>query len=549
MQELERALERIDGRGYKAYKDILGRHDFARFRLHVDHVQADPFAAPSRMRAVVPWDIAVVPAPAHASAARRRAARDFLARALREALPAQGAVAIDAGRQTVLERTACLFTEAGVELRFTVHLPAAGRRILGRRARELLCDQLPQYVGHASEPGELDLAALERHCAAVEDQQHLREALAARGLVAFAGDGAILPRRSGVDDRPLEDAIVFEAPDSLRITLEAPNAGAVTGLGIPAGVTLIVGGGFHGKSTLLTALELGIYDHVPGDGRERVVTDAAAVKIRAEDGRAVSGVDLSPFINNLPYGKSTESFTTELASGSTSQAAALQEAIEGGATTLLVDEDTSATNFMIRDERMQALVAKEAEPITPFVDRVRQLRDEAGISTVLVMGGSGDYFDCADTVIQLHEYRPLNVTEQAHEIAASHRTGRRAEHDGALNRPSVRRLDTHSLSPEVRKGKRKLQARGRDALVFGRETVDLRAIEQIADPSQVRAIGLVLARMADEPDAIENPPAWLTSVLQAGWPAITERPDGDLALPRTTEVMAALDRLRGVILR
>jgi predicted ABC-class ATPase len=545
MRQLQQTFERIDGRGYKAYRDIEGRHAFERFTLHVDHVQADPFAAPSRLRALVPWAVAALPDAVHASAARRRAARDYLARAFAAAAASDRDLNIDAGAQTVLERTACLFTPAGVELRFTVDLPAAGRRIQGHKARELVCERLPRVVRAAAEAGELDLDALERHCAAAEDQVALRAALASKGLVAFAADAAVLPRHSGIDDRPLGDAIPFEAPEGLRVTLEAPNAGAVTGLGVPTGVTLIVGGGFHGKSTLLAALELGVYDHIPGDGREQVVTDPAAVKIRAEDGRAVSGVDLSPFINNLPYGKSTTAFSTDLASGSTSQAAALQEALEAGASTLLVDEDTSATNFMIRDERMQALVAKDHEPITPFVDRVRQLRDEADVSTLLVMGGSGDYFDCADTVIEMCAYQPYAITERAKEIAATHVTGRREEHAGALEPPVTRTLDTRSVDPTTNKGKHKVQARGRDTLVFGPGDVDLRAIEQIVDPSQVRSIGLLLARMAGERGPIADPPAWIEAALAAGWDRIATRPDGDLAQPRVFEVMAALNRLRG----
>jgi predicted ABC-class ATPase len=546
MTDLAQTLDRIDGRGYKAYKDIAGRHPFERFTLHIDHVQADPFAAPSRLRAVVPWGLAVLPEGALAGAARRRAARDYLSRAFRSAARRQQAIRIDAGAQSVLDRTACLFTDEGVELRFTVHLPAAGRKILGRQARELLCRELPAIVRQAAEARELDTDALERHCAAVEDQVALREALAAHDLVAFVADGAVLPRASGIDDRPLGDAIAFAAPEALRCTLETPNAGPVSGLGVPAGITLIVGGGFHGKSTLLAAIELGVHDHVPDDGREQVVADPTAVKIRAEDGRAVSGVDLSPFINNLPYGKSTTHFSTDLASGSTSQAAALQEALEAGARTLLVDEDTSATNFMIRDERMQALVAKDHEPITPFIDRVRQLRDDLGVSTLLVMGGSGDYFDCADTVIEMHEYLPHDVTAAAREIAATHVTGRREEHAGALSPPATRHLDTHSVQPETRKGKRKVQARGRDTLVFGEGEIDLRAVEQIADPSQVRAIGVLLARMASERGDIDDPPAWIAAGLEAGWDHLAVRPDGDLALPRVAEVMAALNRLRGV---
>ncbi len=544
-KQLQQTLERIDGRGYKAYHDIAGVHGFPRFTLAVDHVQADPFAAPSRLRAFVPWARAGLPAAAHAGEARERAARDFIARRFRAAAASIEEIGIDAGAQSVLERTACLFTDDGVELRFRVQLPANGRRIRGERAREVLCRYLPECVRAVAEYEHLDGEALERHCAAVEDQCALRDQLVDNGLVGFVGEDAVLPRRSGVDDRPLAEGITFAAPPERRITLTAPNAGPVRGMGLPRGITLIVGGGFHGKSTLLTALELGVYDHIPGDGRERVVADPAAVKIRAEDGRPVAGADLSPFINNLPYGKSTTAFSTELASGSTSQAAALQESLEAGASTLLVDEDTSATNFMIRDERMQALVAKDHEPITPFVDRIRQLRDEVGVSTLLVMGGSGDYFDCADTVIEMNAYRPYDVTARAHAIAAEHVTGRREEQAGPLSRPAIRRLDPHSVSAETRPGKRKIQARGRDTLVFGRGDIDLRAVEQLVDPSQLRTIGLLLALMAEEPGRIDDPPAWIASRLASGWPRISRYPDGDLALPRTAEVIAALSRLRG----
>ncbi|MEF8792057.1 ABC-ATPase domain-containing protein [Thiohalorhabdus sp.] len=546
-KRLEEILNRIDGKGYKAYKDIQGSFDFERFRLQVDHVQADPFAAPSRARAVVPWSIADLPGSAYASRPRARAARDFLARTFRSQAREDSDLDIDAGRQTVLDRTACLFTEVGIELRFTVHLPAAGRKILGRKAAELLCNRLPEIVADAAEAARLDLDRLEEYCAQVEDQVALRDQLEERGLVAFVGEGAVLPRRSGVDDRPLADAIPFQAPESLRVTLDAPNAGEVTGLGVPEGITLIVGGGFHGKSTLLNALETGVYDHIPFDGRDCIATDHRAVKVRAEDGRAVSGVDLSPFINNLPFGKSTTEFSTDLASGSTSQAAALQEALEAGSSALLVDEDTSATNFMIRDERMQALVAKASEPITPFVDRIRQLRYRLGVSTVLVMGGSGDYFDCADTVVQMQEYVPFDVTDAAREIAATHVTGRREEHENELARPEVRRLQTASVDPTVKKGKRKIQARGPDHMVYGSTDIDLRAVEQVADPSQVRAIGQLMAKLFEAGGIVDDSPAWLRERLEGReWHRLFDKPDGDLARPRVFEVMAALNRLRGV---
>ncbi len=550
MRELERILARIDGRGYKAYKDLeRKRFRFPGFELVLDHVQGDPFASPSRARAFVPARTARLPGRALASAPRRRATRDFLARAFRAAARGERDLAIDAGGQTVLDRSACLLGPDGsVELRFRVSLPAAGRRILGRQAWRLLGETLPAVVEATTAP-RLDLDALERHCAVVEDQVALRAQLAGRGLVAFVGDGASLPRRSGVDDRPLADAVRWASPPSLRVELEAPNAGRVAGTGIPRGITLVVGGGFHGKSTLLRALEQGVYDHVPGDGRELVVTDPTAVKIRAEDGRSVVAVDISPFIDHLPYGKPTESFTTELASGSTSQAAALVEALEAGARLLLVDEDTSATNFMIRDERMQALVAKEKEPITPFVDRIRELRDTLGVSTILVMGGSGDYLDHADTVIQMDAYLPVDVTERAHEIARTHPTGRREEHERPLERPVARRLDPRSIQPERKPGRVKVKA-GRDHLLVGRSEIDLRAVEQVVDASQVRAIGWLLVRLARRGGGSLEPIPELEAALrrlEAGdWDWLTGNPDGDLALPRLAEAMAALSRLRGV---
>ena len=551
MERLARSLVALDGRGYKAYKEIQGEvFHHPSFELRVDHVQGDPYAAPSRMRARVPLAVAGLPDPALTPGPRRRATRDFIVRVFAEAARGHSDLAIDAGRQTVLDRSACLITEDSVELRFTVDLPAAGRRILGRRARALLCDLTPKVVERATLSRLLGLESLELHCATVEDQTALRASLADHGLVAFVGNGSSLPRRSGIDDRPLENAVPFVAPGSLEIRLESPNAGLLTGLGIPAGVTLIVGGGFHGKSTLLKALESGVWDHIPGDGRELVVTDPSAAKIRAEDGRSVSAVDISPFIRNLPGGTSTESFSTDLASGSTSQAAALVEAMESSSSLLLLDEDTSATNFMIRDRRMQELVARTSEPITPFVDRIGELHNRLGVSTILVMGGSGDYFEYADTVLQMDAYRPVDVTRRAREIAQTHPTGRTEEIERALRPLEPRILEPASLRPERKPGRVKIQARGRDTLIFGRGDVDLRAVEQVADPSQVRAIGWILARLAAAgADPIHPIPAieqWLAMLEGGRWNELNGRPDGDLALPRLHEVMATLNRIRGV---
>jgi predicted ABC-class ATPase len=549
VKDLDSILHRIDGRGYKAYKEIQGRcFSYDGFELVVEHVQGDPYAAPSRFRALIPIAKSGLPESALATVARRRATRDYLARAFRAATQPYQELTIDAGRQTVLDRSACLIDDDTIDLRFRVDLPGAGRRILGREAAALLIDELPRAIDRTTGSEHLDLERLERHAAVVEDQQALRDALDAAGLVAFVGNGSVLPRRSGIDDRPLDDAIVFESPPSLEVTLMAPNAGDIHGMGVPRGITLIVGGGYHGKSTLLRGIETGIYDHIPGDGRDRVVAAIGAVKIRAEDGRAVHAVDISPFISHLPGGHGTESFSTELASGSTSQATALVEALETGASCLLLDEDTSATNFMIRDRRMQELVAKTSEPITPFVDRIRELRDQLAVSTLLVMGGSGDYFDHADLVIQMDSYRPLDVTNEAREIASGHVTGRREEQESDLTSAAPRRLVVRSVNPERRPGRWKIQARGIDTLVVGRSDIDLRAVEQIEDPSQLRSIGWILGRISEHgSDACEPLPLirqMLDRLDQGDWQWLSGRPDGDLAAPRAHEVMATLNRLR-----
>ena len=548
--DLARRLDRLDGRGYPAYKDLRdGRWRFDHFDLVIDHVQGDPYAAPSRMRALVPLEHTDLDERALIHPDRRRATRDFIARAFREAARSHRDLGIDAGAQTVLERSCCIVRDGVLELRVTVDLPAAGRRIRGREASRLVCDHLARAVVGATSRAHLDLAACTRFADVVEDQVALRSQLAAHDLVAFVADGSNLPRRSGIDDRPMVDGRPLRAPDTLAVELVAPNAGRIRGLGLRRGLTLIVGGGFHGKSTLLRALQTGVYDHVPGDGRERVVTEPTAVAIRAEDGRAVTGVDISPFIDHLPYGRATDRFSTELASGSTSQAAALVEALEAGCGTLLIDEDTSATNFMIRDRRMQELVAKASEPITPFVDRVGGLTSELGVSTVLVMGGSGDYLDHADTVIHMDAYRPVDATVRAHEVARRHPTGRHEESERPMSRPAVRTLDPRSVRPERKPGRPKVGARGVDTLLLGRSEIDLRAVEQLVDASQLRAIGWLLAELSRRTPPLNDPcadvAARLEDLADAGWDELTGRPDGDLAKPRAHEVMAALNRLRG----
>ena len=564
--ELARTLEELDGRGYKAYKTVQGTWHFGVFTLHVDHVQGDPFADPSRVRVVVPPSEAGLPGGAYAGASRAVGTAAYLARRFAAAARAAsrrigtgrgGEIRMEDPGQKVLPQTAVLVgTDGGVEARFTVGLPAAGRRILGRAASELLTRTVPALVAEVLLAGAHDADEVERHAATNEDADALRAEVERRGLVAFVADGARLPRRSGVDDRPLRDepggtrVVPFRSPESLRVRIPTPNSGEIAGMGIPPGITLVVGGGFHGKSTLLRALEAGVYNHRPGDGRERVVSIRDAVKVRAEDGRAVTGVDISPFIGTLPQGRDTSFFSTPNASGSTSQAAAIMEALESGARALLIDEDTSATNFMIRDRRMQELVPKASEPITPFVDQARKLYAACDVSCVLVLGGSGDYLDVADTVIRMNAYLAEEVTEEAREVARRFPTGRESEAGRPVATPPPRRLPAGALNPE--RGRRPVHVKVPDArtLVFGQEVVDVVAVEQIVARAQLRALGLALAHVArvskerggltvrEALDAVDR------LLEQDGLDGLDPRRPGNLFSFRRHELAAILNRLR-----
>ncbi len=556
--DLQHTLLGIDGKSYPAYQSIKGRYQFPAFELIVDHVQGDPYAAPSRLRARITLDGAGFPTTFWDHTSREIGTRAHLARLFARAAKRAskaigtgkgGIIGMDSPGQEVLESTAVLVDKNFLEARFTVGLPARGRRILGKAAADVLCRALPEVLAGTLYYPRIDREDLTQAATVNEDADFLRSQLDDRGLTAFVADGAMLPRRTGIDPHPMGSGTVpFQSPAELRAEVDLPHAGRITGLGIPKGVTLIVGGGFHGKSTLLKAIELGVYNHRPSDGRELVVTDSTAVKIRAEDGRSVAGVDVSPFITDLPNNTDTRRFSTQDASGSTSQASNIQEALEAGTRLLLIDEDTSATNFMIRDHRMQELVAKKCEPITPFVDKVRQMWEERGVSTILVMGGSGDYFNVADTVIAMEAYVPRNVTLEALRIAQKYRS-ERAHEGGERYGPVPVRLPVEaSLDPS--KGRREVDVRGRGTktILFGQEEIDLSALEQVVHPGQLRAIGAALVflkniaggnrPLSELLDRVDR------AVCEGGLDALIDRPYGDLSGFRRFELASALNRLR-----
>ncbi len=558
MDKLKHLLEQIDHHGYKAYKQLQGEYYFPDFLLRIDHVQGDPFADPSRCRVFIKKAIINLNKELYGNRIRRITLEDYLGRRIEAAIKQHVQGSRGAGKsgemfivrygQQVLERNSVLVRNGDVEVRLQIGLPVDGRSVNGRQAKVMLFEELVNVVqsGLLLVQDEPDI--VQRHVDSVEDQHHLREQLQAKELVAFIADSSMLPRVSGVDDRPLEEAVRFCAPNSLAVELDRLHGRPLRGLGVSKGITLIVGGGYHGKSTLLHAIERGVYNHIPGDGRECVVTDPSAFKIRAEDGRAITGIDISPFINNLPQGKDTRQFSTQNASGSTSQAANIIEALASGVQTLLIDEDTSATNFMIRDQRMQALVAKDKEPITPLVQRIQDLYQNEDVSVVLVMGGSGDYFDVADTVIMMDNYAPRDVTDEAKALAQ----GSAPREAGSLVIHAHLRIpQLECLNPKLREGKEKIQAFEMRALRYGRQEIDLSRVEQLVDSAQLRAIGFLIRHYAKQSsrqhkDLVSGLSDALEEVESHGLDQITPYIIGTLAIPRFQELVAVVNRMRGL---
>ena len=568
---LRELLETLDGAGYGSYRQLRGSAfpitgtsgvpgGVPRCEapvLTVDHVQADPYAPPSALRIDVPLTFAGItgellttPVPV----------RDWLGRAVAGALTrhsprggrGSGSLHIDIPGPEILDRSSVTVVPGPdgefLRVRMQAGLPAHGRRVNGTAAVELLCGVLPHVVHDALH--DIDTGAsspLRRHVTCWRDQEYLRSQLPDLGLVGFLADGAVLPRAAGNSQEPLDGALPLTSPASLRTRMTLPSGRTVTGMGVPSGVTLIVGGGYHGKSTVLKALERGVYDHVPGDGRELCVTVADATTLRAEDGRSVTGTDISAFLRDLPSGTDTTFFSTTNASGSTSQAASLVEACEAGASCLLIDEDTSATNFMIRDARMRALVPADREPVTPLVDRVRPLFDDHGVSTVLVAGGSGAFIDVADTVIMLDAYRPVDVTDRAAELAGPVPAGAAFPLPGGRT-PAAGPASTAAQGGNRDRGRRSRPPRARDldTIQVGDDEIDLSACSQLVDASQTRAVAALLPLIAAEPGPLSSRARRVHDrITTDGWDRLP-RVTGTLALPRVHEITAAVNRWRGL---
>lgn len=593
-QDLRRLLESIDHKGYPAYKDTRGAYDFSDYVLSIDHVQGDPFASPSKVSVFIPHQQATYPSDYYGTPYKKTALEDYLVRQFCQEIAKynfkakgsgkSGLIATSQPGPEIISRTACECGPKGITARFEAGFPANGRTINSGELIKILFDFLPRCVRTVfyyknRQPGEvtsvIDLA---------EDQYFIRQELERLDLVSFVADGAVLPRESGISSRPMKGSVPFSSPESMRITLDLPHHGSISGMGIRRGITLIVGGGYHGKSTLLKALESGVYDHIAGDGREYVITDATAMKLRAEDGRSVQNVDISLFINDLPNKKDTRCFSTEDASGSTSQAAAVMEGIEAGSQVFLIDEDTSATNFMVRDDLMQKIISRSEEPITPFIERARDLYDKAGVSTVMVAGSSGAYFYIADTILQMDCYEPYDITIKTKSFCSTYGAEPITSAPGFILPSEGRRLMTRSssqagartsdrgrggyrgrgVSEEARGGYRgrgaseggrderiKVKVYGKDSIQIGRSPVDLRFVEQLIDAEQTNTLAQMLRYCVEhqllERCSVKDVVAQLLKEIQKG--GLSAVGDSSyaacgLSMPRTQEIYACINRYR-----
>ncbi|MBT5260943.1 MAG: ABC-ATPase domain-containing protein [Nitrospina sp.] len=559
-QELLNQITSLNGKGYKSYKNLQGKSfSFDLFQLTFEHVQGDPFAAPSRLSIKIGLETAGFAKTHYENSLRKLALEDHLLREVSQRVQKckgkvkgsgrSGEVAVQSPGQKIIRRSGMHIKNDSLTLILFAGLPGDGRRVLAEECVKLFSEILPPVWEESLLAKSLDMNRVQRALDTLEDYSALSELLDQNHWASFVADGSLLPRASGISDLPLKkDGVLFSAPEEMSAEVHLPHSGKVRGMPIPLGITLIVGGGFHGKSTLLKAIQDAVYPHVAEDGREGIATQPTAVKIRAEDGRSVQPINISGFMDNLPLIASTKNFSTVSASGSTSQAVNILEAIEAGSSLLLMDEDTCATNFMIRDARMQTLIT--SEPITPLVDRIEELHKDLGVSTLLVMGGSGDYFDSADTVIAMDSFQPKLVTAKAKQIVQENPGSRKNETSGPLPEVPMRTRNLSTL--DFSRGKKLcvIQTQKLISIILGRTEIDVRYIEHLVEPGQLELCGWILKQLkgmrdtdanVSNSDAIKN---ILRTIENGELESVAPFNNGLLALPRLQDVMATLNRLR-----
>ena len=561
MKALYQKIRTLNGKNYGLYKSLADKPwDFGDFVLEFIHVQGDPYAPPSRV--LLRSKLATLGyAPEWSSGFERRLAlSDFLLRRLGGLVQEKysgkdAAVVFDSAGPEMLVRNSLWIDNGELRACLQVRLPGDGRKIQAEAAAEILTMVMPDLVSAGLYYNKADEPAMQEHYRVLAERKEILEQLDGHGLCAFVPDGAVLPRASGLSEMPLENAVPFNAPDGLAVTLNACGR-EIRGMGIPKGITVITGGAFHGKSTLLQALTRAVYPHVPGDGREGIVVDATALRVGVEDGRSVRGTDLSMFVRDLPGGISTKDFNTLSASGSTSEAANLLEAMEAGAKTFFIDEDSSAVNFLIRDVRVRKLLGDEREPLIPLTDRIRELAS-AGMNFILVAGACGDYLDIADNIIVMANYKAECVKSTMSSWKAEGLIG--STEAGKINaRPFAAYMQP--LQKSVRPASAverqvKVKLAGDTLLQIGFLVADTSRLVTLVDKQQRLGAGFMLLNMlqnaasnteGDSPaDSIAGAAQKLCdTICNVGFRNLPQGMSREMSLPRAVDIACVAFRLR-----
>ena len=563
MKALYQKIRVFDGKSYGLYRSLADKAwDFGDFTLEFLHVQGDPFAPASRILVTAPLQTLGYGGEWSSSFERKLAISDYLLRKLSENVKERfpdknAAVEVETPGPEMLVRNALWVDNGILRASLAVHLPGEGRKIQAELAAEILTMTLPDLLSASLYRTPENQAGIEKSFQTLETRRAILEELPKRGLVAFVPDGAVLPRESGLSERPLSGAVPFETPEELSVTFDIGGK-TLRGMGIPKGVTVITGGAYHGKSTLLEALVRSVYPHVPGDGREGIVVEESAFRVGVEDGRHVRGTDLSCMVRDLPGGVSTKNFSTEKASGSTSEAANLLEAMEMGSKTFLIDEDSSAVNFLIRDRRVRALLGDDREPLIPLTDRIRSFVD-MGFSFILVAGACGDFLSLADNIVVMAEYKAECGNTKARELFGACDMAKPSEQysgvsTGAVSLPAPRTFDefVKPLLPKVRPASAverqvKVKLNGDSLLQVGQLVADVSRAGLLVDKSQKLGTGYLALNLCQNPEGLtlrEMADKLCEKIRNVGFRNLPQGMSRYMSLSRAVDIVATLLRMR-----
>lgn len=550
--ELKNILQDINGEDYQSYKSIEGEFLFNDFILYVDHVQDSPSSPPSKIRVKISQELALFPKDTYSNRSREIALRDFITRRFYDSIQSSQTTAfisIDCPGQEILEKTTAFVDESFVELRFDINLPSLDDKVASNLLEEIFFIKLPEILNNSIIYKNLEKEALYQHIETSEDADFLRNELENLRLIAFVAEHSILPRNSSTSSLPMEsnEAVPFESPNNLKMDVELPNKGQITGMGLPRGITLIVGEKDQGKSTLLKAIEMGIYNHIPGDGREFVVSNPNSVQIVAEEGRSIKNVDISSFISSHASGNDTHSYSTENASADISQAANVIEAVELGADVLLIDQDSSADNFLIPSPALSNSNDKLNEGFTTYVNQARNIFNGYMVSSILVIDSSENYFDIADFAIQMKDYKAYDIELEESQFTDQNRV---TNSDIFFGNIPERIPIVESLDLEIQEREMKISPNENKCIQFGSTIVNLNYLDQLISISQIKAIFETITYAKKYMDGNKSLRQVTSLVMldigRSGLDALNPMLSGEYAEFRKIELAAVINRIQSL---